>query len=92
MERKFLGPSSGTSMIRLVMHLAKQVVDAGSIRDIISDDRARRLEDRVTREETKPTSLINTEEYPLVSSYAAKELPLRDLATLLLDLYNLKGK
>lgn len=90
-ERKFLGPSSGTTMTRLVMRLAKQVVGSKSIKDIITQDRIRWVEDRVAQEETKPTSKINPESYPLVSAYAERDMPGKELATILVRLYNIKG-
>lgn len=90
-EKKYLGPSSGTTMTRLVMRLAKDVMGAESIRDIITPDELRQVDDLATQEEGKATSKIDPESYPLVSSYAARELPGRELAMLLLQLYNIKG-
>ena len=89
-ERKYLGPSSGTTLTRLVMQLAKQTIGATSIHDIISYERIQRAEQADT-DVVKATSKVDPETYPLVSSYAAKELPGRDLVNLLVRLYNVKG-
>ena len=86
-ESKFLGPSSGIAITRLVMQLAKQFTDSKSISDIVPNSRARLIKERFAQEEAKPTSKI----YPLISDVAAEELPNRDLTNLLVQLFNLKG-
>lgn len=75
-------------MTRLVMDLAKRETQSSSIRDIISDTKARSIRDRFTLEQAKPTSKI----YPLVSSVAAPDLPSRDLTEKLVDLFNRKAQ
>lgn len=90
-EKKFLGPSSGTPMTRLVVRFAKQVVGASSIREVITSEQFRDAEDRNIREQKKATSKIDPESYPLVSSYAARELPGKELVFTLLNLYNVRG-
>ncbi|KAI9727486.1 MAG: hypothetical protein M1828_006428 [Chrysothrix sp. TS-e1954] len=89
-ERKYLGPSSGTTLTRLVMQLAKQTLGVTSIHEIISHERSRQAETRAHEEGGKATSKVDPESYPLVSSYAAKELPGRALVNLLVQLYNVK--
>ena len=74
-EIKFLGPSSGTQMTRLVMQLAKQFSDADSIRTIVNDNKARLVRATTVAEAGKPTSKI----YPLLSTVAAFDLPNPDL-------------
>ena len=86
-ETKFLGPSSGTQITRLVMQLAKQFTDAKTIREIIPDSKARQIKQLFAVESGKPTS----KSYPLISDVAAEDLPNRDLTDLLVQLYNLKG-
>ena len=86
-ESKYLGPSSGIAMTRLVMRLAKQFTANKSIKDVISDAKARRVKDRLDEEQAKPTSKI----YPLISNFAATELPDRGLADALIRLYIAKG-
>lgn len=93
-ERKFLGPASGTPMIRIVMQLAKHVLGVGDIYEVISREHARAAEARVEEEGGKATSKVDPESYPLVSSYAAREyheLPGTALIEPFLKLYNIKG-
>ena len=85
-DSKYLGPSSGIAITRLVMQLAKQFTDAKSIKDIVPDQRARHIKDLYDQEQAKPTSKI----YPLISDVAAVDLPNRTLTDLLLQLYKLK--
>lgn len=85
-ESKFLGPSSGIAITRLVMQLAKQFTDARSIKDIVPEERARQIKDLFHQEHDKPTSKI----YPLISDVAAIDLPNRALTDLLVQLYKLK--
>jgi hypothetical protein len=86
-ETKFLGPSSGIAITRLVMRLAKQITDAKSITDIVSEKRAQHIKETFNEEGDKPTSKI----YPLISDVAAEELPQRDLTNLLVQLFCCKG-
>lgn len=87
-ETKFLGPSSGTQITRLVMQLAKQFTDSKTIKDIVPDYKARQVKELFAAESEKPTSKV----YPLISDVAAVDLPNRELTDLLLQLYNLKGE
>jgi hypothetical protein len=86
-ETKFLGPSSGIAITRLVMQLAKQFTDAKSITDIVSESRAQYIKDTFNQEGQKPTSKV----YPLISHVAAEELPQRNLTNLLMELFCCKG-
>lgn len=85
-ESKYLGPSSGIAITRLVMQLAKQFTDAKSIKDIVPEQRARQIKDLYQQEQAKPTSKV----YPMISDVAATDLPNRHLANLLIQLYKLK--
>ncbi|KAL9581247.1 MAG: hypothetical protein Q9212_004009 [Teloschistes hypoglaucus] len=87
-ETRYLGPSSGIAITRLVMEMAKRQTHSTSIQDIISHTKARRIRDRSTLESAKPTSKV----YPLVSSVAAPELPSRNLTENLVDLFNRKAQ
>jgi hypothetical protein len=86
-ESKFLGPSSGIAITRLVMQLAKQFTESKSISEIVPDSRARSIKATFDEEDKKPTSKV----YPLISDVAAEELPNRDLANLLVQLFYGKG-
>lgn len=85
-DTRYLGPASGTQITRLVMQLAKQFTDSKTIRDIVTDSKARQSKATYAAEASKPTSKV----YPLTSDVAAEELPNRSLTDLLIQLYNLK--
>jgi hypothetical protein len=86
-ETKFLGPSSGITITRLVMQLAKQFTDSKSISEIVPDARAKSIKATFSEEDKKPTSKV----YPLISDVAAEELPNRELTNLLVELFYSKG-
>lgn len=86
-EPRYLGPSSGISITRLVMELAKQNTNSKSIKEVVPDIKARQIKDRFTKESSKPTSKV----YPLISDVAAPDLPSRELAESLIDNFNRKG-
>ncbi|CAI6332607.1 unnamed protein product [Periconia digitata] len=85
-ESKFLGPSSGITITRLVMQLAKQFTDSKSISEIVPDASVKSIKATFDQEDARPTSKV----YPLVSDVAAEELPNRDLTNLLLELFYCK--
>jgi hypothetical protein len=87
-ETKYLGPSSGIAITRLVMQLAKEFTDAKSISDIVTQNEADTIKETFNAEGDKPTSKV----YPLISDVAAEELPQRDLTNLLVDLFNCKRR
>jgi hypothetical protein len=86
-ESKFLGPSSGITITRLVMQLAKQFTESKSISDIVPDSRAKSIKATFDEEDKKPTSKV----YPLISDVAAEDLPNRELTNLLVQLFYSKG-
>lgn len=86
-DSKFLGPSSGIAITRLVMQLAKQFTDSASITEIVDQQQAEHIKKQFEEEEEKPTSKV----YPLISDVAAEELPARNLTNLLVELFCLKG-
>ncbi|WPG99685.1 Positive regulator of purine utilization [Acrodontium crateriforme] len=85
-DSKYLGPSSGIAITRLVMQLAKQFTDAKSIKEIVPPQRARQIKELYSQEQAKPTSKV----YPLISDVPAVDLPNRALTNLLVQLYKLK--
>jgi hypothetical protein len=87
-EPKYMGPSSGIAMTRLVMELAKFNCHARSIKEIVPEKKAREIKERFERESSKPTSKI----YPLISSVAAPTLPSRELTNRLVQNFNNKGR
>ena len=86
-ESRFLGPSSGIAMTRLVMQLAKENTNTKSIKEIVPPQKAQEIKDRFARESSKPTSKV----YPLISSVAAPNLPTRELTDQLVKNFNKKG-
>ena len=86
-ESRYLGPSSGIAITRLVMELAKRNTKSHSIKDIVPDVKARQIKERFTNESSKPTSKV----YPLISDVAAPDLPTRELADKLVSDFNQKG-
>ncbi|KAF1944593.1 hypothetical protein EJ02DRAFT_442406 [Clathrospora elynae] len=85
-ESKFLGPSSGITITRLVMQLAKQFTASKSISEIVPQSSAKSSKAEFAREDERPTSKI----YAMVSDVAAEELPNRDLTNLLVELFYCK--
>lgn len=86
-ESRYLGPSSGIAITRLVMELAKRNTNSESIKDIVPDVKAQQIKERFTNESSKPTSKV----YPLISNVAAPDLPSRGLTEILIDIFNRKG-
>ncbi|KAF1992865.1 hypothetical protein P154DRAFT_130187 [Amniculicola lignicola CBS 123094] len=82
-ESKYLGPSSGINITRLVMQLAKQFTESKSITEIVPTSRAKSIKATFDEEDKKPTSKV----YPLISDVAAEDLPNRDLTNLLVQLF-----
>lgn len=85
-EAKYLGPSSGTTLTRLVLKLATHFTGSRTVAEIIPNARAREIRQVYQQEAIKPTSKV----YPLVSDVAASDLPNYSLTQLLVQLYNLK--
>lgn len=86
-EPKYLGPSSGLAITRLVMEMAKQNTDSKSIKDVVPEVTAQEIKDTFTKESSKPTSKI----YPMISSMPQEELPPRNLTYRLIDLFVVRG-
>ncbi|KAK2760795.1 hypothetical protein FQN54_002033 [Arachnomyces sp. PD_36] len=87
-ESRFLGPSSGITITRLVMEMAKLNTDTKSIKEIVPDITAQEIKDAFTKESQKPTSKI----YPMISSVAEPNLPPRELTFRLVDIFMAKAQ
>lgn len=85
---RFLGPASGIAMTRLVLEMARDLSDAKSIKEIITEQKAQELKQKYQNESSKPTSKV----YPLISFVAAPGLPSLELTEQLVHNYNLKGR
>jgi hypothetical protein len=86
-ESKFLGPSSGIAITRLVMQLAKRFTESESISDIVDQNKQQEIKLKFENEESKPDSKV----YPIISNIAAPDLPAREVTDLLVRLFNAKG-
>ncbi|EER40723.1 fungal specific transcription factor [Histoplasma capsulatum H143] len=85
-EPRFLGPSSGITITRLVMEIAKQNTNSKSIKEVVNEATAQEIKYAFTLESQKPTSKI----YPMISSVAEPNLPPRELAYRLIDIFMAK--
>ncbi|EQL28227.1 hypothetical protein RJZ56_005286 [Blastomyces dermatitidis] len=87
-EPRFLGPSSGITITRLVMEMAKQNTDSKSIKEVVNEATAQEIKYAFTQESQKPTSKI----YPMISSVAEPNLPPRELTYRLVDIFMVKAQ
>ncbi|KKA26312.1 hypothetical protein TD95_001754 [Thielaviopsis punctulata] len=87
---RYLGPSSGIAMSRLVMERAKAYTDKQRISDLIPEVRARR--------QARMQSIVLTnaplrrKSYPMMSAHPAQSLPTRPVADKLVDMFRQKGQ
>lgn len=86
-ESRFLGPSSGITITRFVMEMAKQNTHTKSIKEVVNENAAQEIKYAFNQESQKPTSKV----YPMVSSVAEPNLPPRDLTNRLVDIFMAKG-
>ena len=86
-ESRYLGPSSGIAITRLVMELAKQNTNSTTIKQIVPAVKAQKLKDRSTAESSKPNSKV----YAKFSCDAAESLPSRELTESLIGTFNQTG-
>ncbi|KAG9248001.1 fungal-specific transcription factor domain-containing protein [Calycina marina] len=83
---RFLGPSSGIAMTRLVMEEAKKYTDTRSIRELVPEVRLRRIPI------TSPTEApIRKKSYPMISAVPALTLPSRLVTDKLVEVFNQKA-
>jgi hypothetical protein len=87
-EPRYLGPSSGIAISRLVMEMAKQNTDSKSIKEVVPEITAQEIRDMFAQESSKPTSKV----YPMISSVPQENLPPQNLTSKLIDLYMVRGK
>jgi hypothetical protein len=94
---RYLGPSSGIAMTRLVMEEAKRYTESKRISELIPEVRARRTE-RMNRMQ----SIVNFRDslsvpssrkksYPMISAHPAQNLPTRPIADKLVEIFNQRG-
>ncbi|GKZ22150.1 hypothetical protein AbraIFM66951_007001 [Aspergillus brasiliensis] len=87
-ESRYLGPSSGIAITRLVMEMAKQNTDSKSIKDVVPEMTAQEIKDAFAQESSKPTSKV----YPMISSTPQPNLPLRNMTYRLIDVFVVKAQ
>ncbi|KAJ5779539.1 hypothetical protein N7457_007259 [Penicillium paradoxum] len=87
-EARYLGPSSGIAMTRLVMEMAKQNTDSKTIKDVVPEFTAQEIKEAFAQEDSKPTSKV----YPMISSIPQTNLPPQALTYKLIDLFVAKGQ
>ncbi|KAI3558099.1 fungal specific transcription factor [Colletotrichum abscissum] len=80
---RYLGPSSGIAMTRLLVQGAKLFTDSKRISELIPEVRARRM--------TRMQSIVMTRDrkksYPMISAHPAQSLPTRPIANKLVDVF-----
>ncbi|PYH91499.1 hypothetical protein BO71DRAFT_48232 [Aspergillus ellipticus CBS 707.79] len=87
-ESRYLGPSSGIAITRLVMEMAKQNTDSKSIKDVVPELTAQEIKDAFAEESSKPTSKV----YPMISSMPQPSLPLKHMTYRLIDVFVVKAQ
>ncbi|EKJ76724.1 hypothetical protein FPSE_03135 [Fusarium pseudograminearum CS3096] len=86
---RYLGPSSGIAMTRLVMEQAKRYTDSKRISDLIPSVRTRQARMQ-SIQVTGPAA--RRKSYPMVSEHPAESLPTRAVADKLLEIFNQKAQ
>ncbi|CZT50308.1 related to purine utilization positive regulator [Rhynchosporium secalis] len=84
---RFLGPSSGIAMTRLVMEEAKKYTGSRSIRELVPEVRYRR-----SPMPSPEASTGRKKSYPMISAVPALSLPSRLVADKLLEVFNQKAQ
>jgi len=87
-ESRYLGPSSGIAITRLVMELAKQNTDSKTIKEVVPATKAQEIKETFDKEEGKAFSKV----YPSISAVAAPDLPNPDMTQALVDSFMVKCK
>lgn len=97
---RYLGPSSGIAMTRLLMEQAKRYTDSQRISELIPDVRARRM-DRINRMQSvvqmgasisgPAGNAAKQKNFPMISEHAASTLPSRSVADRLIEMYHARG-
>ena len=88
---RYLGPSSGIAMSRLLMEQAKKYSDASRISELIPEVRARRQTRMQSVQMTNP--IVNRRKsYPMMSDTPPEGLPTRAITDRLVETFNQKCK
>jgi hypothetical protein len=84
---RFLGPSSGIAMTRLVMEEAKKYTDSRSIRELVPEIGQR----QALAAQYPQASTDRKKSYPMISAVPAQTLPSRLVTDKLVEIFNQKG-
>ena len=87
---RYLGPSSGVAMTRLLMEQAKKYTDSSRISELIPQIRARRQARMQSIQ--MAGSAGRRKSYPMMSERPAESLPTRAVAEKLVEMFNQKGE
>ena len=87
---RYLGPSSGIAMSRLLVEQAKKYTDSTRISELIPEVRASRQARMQSIQMTGPAA-VPKKSYPMVSEVPANSLPTRAVVDKLVDIFNQKG-
>lgn len=87
---RYLGPSSGIAMTRLLMEEAKRYTESNRISELFPEVRARQARMQ-SIQMTGPTA-GRRKSYPMTSECPAESLPRRDIADKLVEIFNVKGE
>ena len=85
---RFLGPSSGIAMTRLVMEEAKKYTGSRSIRELVPEVTQRRTPAHSPESVAAPERKTS---YPMISAVPAPTLPSRLVTDKLVEVFNQKG-
>lgn len=83
---RFLGPSSGIAMTRLVMEEAKKYTDSRRIRELVPEVRQRRVATAAPEVATN-----RKKSYPMISAVPAPTLPSRLVTDKLVEVFIQRG-
>ncbi|KAM7207207.1 Fungal specific transcription factor domain containing protein [Naviculisporaceae sp. PSN 640] len=95
---RYLGPSSGISMTRLLMEEAKKYTDSKRIADLIPElrerrvDRSNRMQSIVSMGGSISGPPGRKKSYPMVSAYPAVSLPKRPIVDGLVEVFNQRAQ
>ncbi|KAI0406793.1 hypothetical protein F4802DRAFT_605937 [Xylaria palmicola] len=97
---RYLGPSSGIAMTRIVMEEAKRYTDTGRISELIPDLKGRRktagagplAPGNRSQSFSMPLSNSRKKSYPMISAVAASGLPSRGIADKLIEVFHQRAQ
>ncbi|KAF7559542.1 hypothetical protein G7046_g4623 [Stylonectria norvegica] len=87
---RYLGPSSGIAMTRLLMEEAKRYTDSKRISELFPEVRARQA--RMQSIQMTGPSANRKKSYPMISEHPAENLPTRAVADKLVEIFHQKAQ